>query len=975
MNLTKRIAQGLGALGLLATIASPVRANHAQVSAVAVNPNKTNEVWVCNRDNNSVSVMVMPGGAILAEIPVGIKPRSLAFSDDGQKVFVANKRGNVPHDVHFVTPFTGNEERGTVSVIDVPSRTVVDTLFDEDVGVEPYGLAVAPNGEYFAVTAFRSGWITLFRTDTHAQLTRYDFQADLNFITGGQTIGDLDEDQDGLSDLQDPRGFVITMDSQRIFVTHNKSPWISVLDVTLDGSGLPTGISLTEKINFNQYPFHPIFNPTPVQTVKSQGVPRFMEDISLSPDGTRALVPGLLHNVNHDVNHDFGGQIAGDFANRVYPMLTMIDAGNLSFDPGNDASNVLHHELDDEPFPAAFIPVGLPRNVAGGKFILGGSGAAAPGGMSTFSFQPGLLGPGETAQLLIGRPIKVPMGPAGIQYSTGRLVLPFVGSSVNFTWPVGIKDGTVVGAQAVIRNSANQIIHFSSGLKVVVRNPGLGFETNKMGFRAGHPSRVLWSPDGTKAIMLNRGSEDLFLYEVNGSDMTLKTVFPERHFFQERTPFDTTTPIGDLPIGMAMVPDTDTPNNDAILYVMNEVTRTLSMLRIDWDTGTMFEEKLNQAPTRNQPDIFSQSVLIGNELFEDASRAQTAGNFNNSCASCHFEGGEDANVWQRPAGPRSTMPVYGGTLLTGSILWKGVRLNMGETGPMFGGENGGHGTFTNAEQQGLIDYHETIPVPLNPHFDLATSNLTAQAALGQDLFFGTDLTMMNPNGRQAGCAVCHPKEDNTMTEARGFTADHLPSFLTGDPDGLQTFDPNCINLQQNILAQAIRNVNSGVNTDTNPMDGIPDPDRNFDGFVDVETYVPMNADADDDFTRDDPNGYLCPDPNMPSQQKVFSRPADIFSIPTKLGVFATPPYFHDHVLYSLRVLLDPEAQMIDPIYGTPGRNAGDPPYPGAQKFFNEFHDIRGHEDFVPSVSKVQIDLQSTDVDADIEAILSFISSL
>ena len=60
------------------------------------------------------------------------------------------------------------------------------------------------------------------------------------------------------------------------------------------------------------------------------------------------------------------------------------------------------------------------------------------------------------------------------------------------------------------------------------------------------------------------------------------------------------------------------------------------------------------------------------------------------------------------------MPVYGGTLATGLILWKGVRLNMGETGPMFGGENGGHGLFTDAEQQALIDYHDKHPRAAEP---------------------------------------------------------------------------------------------------------------------------------------------------------------------------------------------------------------------------------------------------------------------
>ena len=53
-------------------------------------------------------------------------------------------------------------------------------------------------------------------------------------------------------------------------------------------------------------------------------------------------------------------------------------------------------------------------------------------------------------------------------------------------------------------------------------------------------------------------------------------------------------------------------------------------------------------------------------------------------------------MWQRPAGPRTTMPVYGGSLATGLILWKGVRLNMGETGPMFGGENGGTGVLNDS---------------------------------------------------------------------------------------------------------------------------------------------------------------------------------------------------------------------------------------------------------------------------------------
>jgi hypothetical protein len=138
----------------------------------------------------------------------------------------------------------------------------------------------------------------------------------------------------------------------------------------------------------------------------------------------------------------------------------------------------------------------------------------------------------------------------------------------------------------------------------------------------------------------------------------------------------------------------------------------------------------------------------------------------------------------------------------------------------------------------------------------------------------------------------------------------------------------------------------------------------------------MNWDGTSDFTRDDPNSYQCPsDPNDPnSPPKVFMRDMRNFSIPTKLGVFSTGPYFHDHSAQTLRAIVDPEVQEFSRKYGSPAFSS-QAPYPGLQKFYNEFHDIRGHEQFVPLASKVQLNLQSTDVQADIDAILAYIQSL
>ena len=977
MNRNTHLLSALG-VGFAALIA-PVAAQHSQVTAVAANPNDPTEIWVANRDNNSVSIVDTTSGATLTEIAVGIKPRSLAFSPDGTQLFVANQRGNVPHDVHFQTPFTGLEVRGSLSVIDVNAKAVVNTLPDIEVGVEPYGVAVAPNGKYFAVTAFRSGWITLFDVATHAQLARHDFNANLNLIPGGLTIGDLDSNMDGLSDQQDPRGFVIHADSDRIYVTHNKSPFISVMSVSLDGNGTPTAIASDSKIDIDTYPFHPIFNPVNVQELKSQGTPRFMEDIALSPDGLLALVPHTLHNVNHDVNFNWTSldpNFAGDFANRVYPALTGIDTVTNTYDPGNDNSRRLHHELSDTLNPAEYVPFGEPGNAGTQQVVVGGEGSPVLAANATFKLDY-QLEPGESAVLYVGRFLQVDLGAAGTLLSNGRFKRPFVGDTAEWFVP-GYFGGIVLSAQAVILNGQGQIVKLSNGVKVV---PGAdGFDPNELGYRAGHPSRVLFNAAGDRAIMLNRGSEDVFLFNVGddgngGKDLSLNTVYPERHAFVERAPLDTTTPLGDLPLGWALVDDTSTTNDDSLLYIVNELTRSLTTLRINWATRTVFKEA-DQIPLLTGPDIFSQSVLLGNEIFEDASRDQTTGNFNNSCASCHFEGGDDANVWQRPAGPRSTMPVYGGAPMTGSILWKGVRFNMGETGPMFGGENGGHGIFTDEEQQGLLDYHNTISVPLNPNWDLNTSSLTALAELGQDLYFGENATGMNPSGRSAGCAACHPKID-VLGSTAFFTADIFTAFPdVAIGENAELVDPFCFSLQENIMNAQIRNVNSGVNVDESG-DGMPDLDRNSDGWIDIETYTPLNADDHDDFTRDDPNSYLCPsdpdDPNSPL--KVFTRAPGNFSIPTKLGAFSTPPYMHDHSLYSLRTLVDPVAQQEDPVYGSPGQLPGNPDYNGVLKWFNEFHDLRGHEDFVQGASKVQIDLNSTDVDADIEAILAFISSL
>jgi len=87
-------------------------------------------IWNVNPDNNSVSVS-SADGALLSEIAVGDKPWALALSNTTQEVFVTNKSS------------------ATLSVIDVISLTLTDTI-DLPQDSQPHGIVFSADGsEYY----------------------------------------------------------------------------------------------------------------------------------------------------------------------------------------------------------------------------------------------------------------------------------------------------------------------------------------------------------------------------------------------------------------------------------------------------------------------------------------------------------------------------------------------------------------------------------------------------------------------------------------------------------------------------------------------------------------------------------------------------------------------------------------------------------------------------------------------------------
>jgi YVTN family beta-propeller protein len=112
---------------------------------------------VANPDNNSVTFFEVHNGRSirLAEVTVQTEPSGVAFLPDGSKAYVANTVS------------------GTVSMIPTNLATLpaVGTIGSADthiaVGVEPYGLALTPNGTKLYVSNSRSNSISVIDTATN----------------------------------------------------------------------------------------------------------------------------------------------------------------------------------------------------------------------------------------------------------------------------------------------------------------------------------------------------------------------------------------------------------------------------------------------------------------------------------------------------------------------------------------------------------------------------------------------------------------------------------------------------------------------------------------------------------------------------------------------------------------------------------------------------------------------------------------
>jgi len=113
-------------------------------SAIAITIDGSTVIAV-NPDSDSVTLVDAASREVVAELAVGVDPRTVAVADTGVRAYIANRGSD------------------SVSVIDLRARRMVSTIV---VGHQPYGVVVSPDGRRLFVTEQGDASLRIFDTAT-----------------------------------------------------------------------------------------------------------------------------------------------------------------------------------------------------------------------------------------------------------------------------------------------------------------------------------------------------------------------------------------------------------------------------------------------------------------------------------------------------------------------------------------------------------------------------------------------------------------------------------------------------------------------------------------------------------------------------------------------------------------------------------------------------------------------------------------
>lgn len=266
----------------------------------------TNKVWIVNPDIDTVSRLDAVTRVRDFEQPVGIRPSSVAIRPGASEVWVTCR------------------DTGDIRVLNSSTGAPITTILLGR-GYAPMGLAFAPNGSAAFVACEGAEGVVKINPSTRAILGSLALDAPV-------------------------RALAVSGDSTRLFVARFLSP---------DNQGQvweinPTTLALVPTTNPNrQNPYTLGIDTTPDSPNGGRGLPNYLMDAALSPDGRRLWIPGKKDNFQRGTGPGkTGGALTQD--NTVRSILCQVDV------LGNAEVSLVRKDVDDQGLPAAvcFSPVG-----------------------------------------------------------------------------------------------------------------------------------------------------------------------------------------------------------------------------------------------------------------------------------------------------------------------------------------------------------------------------------------------------------------------------------------------------------------------------------------------------------------------------------------------------------------------------------------------------------------------------------------
>ena len=181
--------------------------------------------YVCLSRNNTLGVVDLESGTLLAQIPVGVAPYAVKLSPDGKSAYVSNWGGRRPNEDDRTAKSSGTDavidERGiaasgTVSFIDLTRRREVAQV---TVGLSPAGLELSADGQMLYVANCNSDTVSFIDTTRRTVVETLAVRPDASLPFGSM-----------------PNGLALSRDGRILYVANAGNNAVGI--VRLTGNGL-----------------------------------------------------------------------------------------------------------------------------------------------------------------------------------------------------------------------------------------------------------------------------------------------------------------------------------------------------------------------------------------------------------------------------------------------------------------------------------------------------------------------------------------------------------------------------------------------------------------------------------------------------------------------------------------------------------------------------------------------------------------